>query len=69
MFDTVGSTNKELNKCYRCGRMPMIKKRPLMWWIQCDCGYSLRYFLDEDSAIIAWNELNKTSSGERSSKE
>lgn len=60
MFDAVDSINKKLNKCCRCGRMPMIKTRPLMYWASCSkCGFSLRYFLNEDAAIKAWNDLSK----------
>lgn len=60
MYDMEISTNKTLNKCKHCGCSPVVMMRPLMYWVQCNCcGYSMRYFLNEDSAMTAWNEANK----------
>lgn len=60
MYDTADLTKKKVNKCKRCGGLAGVKMKPLMYWVQCSCcGYSMRYFLNEESAITAWNESNR----------
>ena len=59
MYDVQDVEYKDLKKCKCCGCLPEIKMKPLMYWVECiNCGNSLRYFLNEKSAIDTWNNAN-----------
>ena len=60
MYDVEYKNDIKLCPCKKCGADAVIENRPLMYWASCSkCGFSLRYFLNEDTAIRAWNDLNK----------
>ncbi len=56
MYEIKSTNDKKLKPC-SCGCEAEVKSRPLMYWVEClGCGFSKRYFINEESAIKAWNE-------------
>ena len=56
MYDVQTNDISKLKPC-SCGCNPEIKVKPLMYWVECpNCGFSKRYFLNEESAINEWNK-------------
>ena len=56
MYDVQTNDISKLKPC-SCGCNPEVKVKPLMYWVECpNCGFSKRYFLNEESAINEWNK-------------
>lgn len=56
MYNAEEKNDITLKPC-KCGGQAEVKSKPLMYWVECpNCGFSKRYFLNEESAINEWNK-------------